>query len=144
MSRTLLIFSLSYLALAGPTSLSFAAEFKLQDTQDHNLDILQDGQLVGRYMYALDLSNRDARHDTYKPYLHLFDPTGERPITKGAGGRFTHHRGIFRGWSKLNLDGKSYDTWHMKGNVQEHTKFINSKADSDGATFTSVILFHTD
>jgi hypothetical protein len=118
--------------------------FQLKDTAGQHLDVLHNGTLVGRYMYALDLSSSERRHDTYKPFLHVFDPQGSAPITKGPGGRYTHHRGIFRGWSRLSLNNKSYDTWHMRGVVQKHLEFTEQQADQDGASFGSQIRFQTD
>lgn len=61
------------------------------------------------------------------------------PITKGAGGSFTHHRGIFVGWNKLNVAGKGYDRWHMKGGEQVHRKFLEQTASEGSATFTSLV-----
>jgi hypothetical protein len=144
MNRQYLVSSLVCLALAGSASTSYPAEFELQNTEGQYMDVLRNGQILARYMYALDLSDGDTRHETYKPFLHVFDPDGDQPITKGAGGQFTHHRGVFRGWSKLRLGGTSYDTWHMRGNVQEHIEFIDANADGKGATFTSVIRFRLD
>jgi hypothetical protein len=144
MNHRRFVFTLIGLAVAGLGSQLSAAEFQLQEFEGQFMDVLHDGTIVGRYMIALDLSDGDTRHETYKPFLHIFDPQGQQPITKGAGGQFTHHRGIFRGWSKLTLDGKSYDTWHMKGNVQEHVQFTDTSVDSSGAAFTSVIQFRLD
>lgn len=118
--------------------------FQLKDAKGDHLDVVYRGKPIRRFMYALDLSSGDRRHETYKPYLHVFNPSGEQPITKGAGGQYTHHRGIFRGWSKLQLEGKRFDTWHMKNVVQEHLRFEEMKAQKDKATFTSVIRFRTD
>ena len=64
-------------------------------------------------MYAHDVSTPERRLETYKPYLHVFDADGTAPITKGAGGDFTHHRGIFIGWNKISVGGKTMDRWHM-------------------------------
>lgn len=104
-----------------------------------SLDIVCDGKTVGRYMYAHDTSTPALRHDTYKPYLHVFDVQGKAPITKGPGGLFTHHRGIFIGWNKIGFKGKSYDRWHMSGGEQVHQAFSARQADADHATFTSVV-----
>jgi len=123
-----------------PSASAVGADYELQDTAGRHLDVLQDGTLVARYMYALDLSSGKTRHETYKPFLHVFDPQGETPITKGPGGRFTHHRGVFRGWSRLTLGDAKYDTWHMKGVVQKHLRF----AEREGASFSSVISYQTD
>lgn len=73
---------------------------------------------VGRFMMAYDPSDPKKREETYKPYLHLLDPETGQPITKGAGGEFTHHRGIFIGWNKLTVAGKAFDRWHMIGGEQ--------------------------
>ncbi|WP_395139916.1 DUF6807 family protein [Armatimonas sp.] len=73
---------------------------------------------VGRFMTAYDISDPKKREETYKPYLHIIDPETGQAITKGAGGEFTHHRGIFIGWNKLTVNGKTYDRWHMTGGEQ--------------------------
>lgn len=114
------------------------ADFELKDTPGKHLDILQDGKLVGRYMYALDKSTKETLHDTYKPYLHVFDAEGKNSITKGPGGQFTHHRGIFIGWNKIGHGGKNYDRWHMSGGQIIHQKFLEQKADANQATITSL------
>ena len=113
--------------------------FSFKDTAGEHLDVLLDGKVVARYMYAYDTSDKDRLHVTYKPYLHVFDAEGKAPITKGPGGQYTHHRGIFVGWSKLTCDGKGYDRWHMKGGEQVHQKFSKQEATANGAVFTSVI-----
>ncbi|MBI1321405.1 MAG: hypothetical protein GC168_20980 [Candidatus Hydrogenedens sp.] len=63
----------------------------------------------------------DKKHaeETYKVYTHLMDFAGEKPITKGAGGKFTHHRGLFIGWKDTMVDGRDYDTWHMSNCYQQ-------------------------
>jgi methane monooxygenase PmoA-like len=116
--------------------------FALKDTPGDHLDVLLDGKVVGRYMYAHDTSTPERLHDTYKPYLHVFDAEGKAPITKGPGGLYTHHRGIFIGWNKITANGKTYDRWHMKDKQGSgeivHQKFGEQKAGSDRASFTSV------
>lgn len=82
------------------------------------VDLHLAGRLVGRYMVAHDVSSKKRHQETYKPFLHLFDPAGEHPITKGAGGEYTHHRGIFIGWMKMGFEGKTLDRWHMIGGDQ--------------------------
>jgi hypothetical protein len=108
----------------------------------HTLDVVCDGKTVGRYMYAHDTSTPALRHDTYKPYLHVFDAEGKSPITKGPGGLFTHHRGIFLGWNKISFNGKNYDRWHMSGGEQVHQSFAARQADADSATLTAVVHWH--
>ena len=84
-----------------------AAQLEIKDTKGKHLDVLSGDKVLVRYMYEYDTSTDEKKHATYKPYLHVFDAAGKAPITKGPGGQFTHHRGIFIGWSKLGFNGKS-------------------------------------
>lgn len=121
------------------------AEEPFQDEAGKHLDILQGDKPLVRYMYQFDNSSPDARHDTYKVYHHVFDPSGKSFITKGPGGRYTHHRGIFIGFSKLQHGGKTHDLWHMKGNASLiHQKFLAKQADGQSATVSSLIHWDVD
>ncbi len=60
-----------------------------------------------------DDASKEARERTYKVYTHIMDFDGEAPITKGAGGLYTHHRGLFIGWRETIVGRTTYDTWHM-------------------------------
>jgi hypothetical protein len=112
--------------------------FAFNDKAGEYLDVLLDGKIVARYMYAHDTSTKEKRVETYKPYLHVFDAEGKAPITQGAGGKqFPHHRGIYIGWQKLGYEGKKYNFWEMAGGDIVHDKFTEQKADTDMATFTS-------
>ena len=95
---------------------AFAAEIKV--TPNEAVDVAQDGKVVARFMMAHDVSTPAKRLETYKPYLHVYDPSGTLRLTKGPGFEFTHHRGIMVGFMKITVDGKSYDRWHMKGGDQ--------------------------
>ena len=95
---------------------AFAADIKV--TPNEAVDVAQDGKVVARFMMAHDVSTPAKRLETYKPYLHVFDPSGALRLTKGPGFEFTHHRGIMLGFMKITVDGKSYDRWHMKGGDQ--------------------------
>lgn len=114
-----------------------AAEgFELQDIPGQSLEVKLDGKPVARYEYAYDA---ERLHDTYKPFLHVLDAAGKDPITKGPGGFYTHHRGIFIGWSKLTVAGKSYDLWGMGGGVQIHQKFLDQESGPERASFTAEV-----
>ena len=70
---------------------------------------------VVRYMYeALDDATPERREVTYKPYHHVFSPDGKTLLTKGPGGLYTHHRGIYFGFNRISYDGKQADTWHCR------------------------------
>jgi hypothetical protein len=112
--------------------------FSFKDTPGDHLDILLDGKIAGRFMYAHDESTPQRRLETYKPYLHVFDAEGKAPITKGPGGEYTHHRGIFIGWMKVTFDGKKYDAWHMPNSDIVTQKIVDEKASDDQASFTAI------
>lgn len=107
------------------------------DEKAGTLDIVRDGKPVLRYMFARDDSTPERRHETYKVYCHVFDPAGKQVITKGPGGKYTHHRGIFLGWNKLRADGKSYDLWHMHKNcTQTHREILAQRVEDDRAVLS--------
>ncbi|MBL8724285.1 MAG: PmoA family protein [Planctomycetes bacterium] len=55
-----------------------------------------------------------AQHDaTCKVYHHVYAPDG-RLLTKGLGGEFPHHRGLFVGWNQLTCGGATFDFWHCR------------------------------
>ena len=95
---------------------AFAADIKV--TPNEAVDVAQDGKVVARFMMSHDVSTPAKRLDNYKPYLHVFDPSGALRLTKGPGFNFTHHRGIMLGFAKITVDGKNYDRWHMSGGDQ--------------------------
>jgi len=128
-----------------------AAGFQFNDTKGQHLDVVLDGRTVARWMYAYDKTTPERLHETYKPYLHVFNAEGTQPITKGAGGRYSHHRGIFCGW-KVNAAGKTYDFWHILRDLKNcrknltkpshlmlHQKVLDQKAGPNQASFTALI-----
>src|SRR5678815_3798886 len=100
-------------------------------------DVLFDGKTVLRHMNEWEPARREL---TFKPYTHVFDFDGKEPITKGPGGDFTHHRGLFIGWNKTILDGVSYDFWHCNKVIRKHVKYLTDqeKADANSATMVTV------
>lgn len=101
--------------------------FAFKDTPGAHLDLLFAGRPVLRTMYAFDRSTPEKHHETYKVYTHVFDETGKELLTKGSGGLFTHHRGIFIGYSRTKFDGKGNDFWHLKkGEAIQHVTFLST------------------
>ena len=102
--------------------------FQFQDKEGLYTDVLYEDRPVMRYMYeALDTSSPERIGETYKVYHHVYDPTGERFVTKGPGGLFPHHRGLFYGFNKISytVDGQSMsaDIWHCRnGESQAHVE----------------------
>lgn len=86
------------------------------------------GRPVLRYMCKpLDPTNRV---ETYKVFHHLYNPAGTAIVTKGPGGRYTHHRGIFFGFSRCSYEGaKRVDTWHCGGDTYlSHEGYLAQEA----------------
>ena len=76
---------------------------------------------------ALDDESAERRAETCKVYHHLFSPTGCCLITKGPGGLYPHHRGLFYGFNKISYgDGQTADVWHCRdGESQTHEETIS-------------------
>ena len=130
------------LLLAAAGSAVAADGFK--DHPGSHLDILHNGKPLVRYMYAYDLSSPQRRVESYKPWHHVLDPAGKDVITKGSGGKFTHHRAIYIGWSKLAHGGKSHDLWHMKSKAaQVHKGFLKQEAGPQRSVLSSRIHWLT-
>ena len=71
--------------------------------------------------------DKDQREQTYKVFTHVYDFDGKAPITKGAGGKYTHHRGLFIGWKDTLVGGEDYDTWHMPNCYQRHVEWLTAE-----------------
>ncbi len=67
------------------------------------------------------------REETYKVFTHLYDFNGENLLTKGSGGLYTHHRGLFIGWMKTAFGDETVDTWHMRGCYQTHVEWLEQR-----------------
>jgi methane monooxygenase PmoA-like len=109
--------------------------FRWKPAQHDQLDLLWvsggKGIPVLRYMFApLDESNKDKRSETFKPYHQVFALDGETLLTKGTGGLYPHHRGLFFGFNKVTYDGgKKADVWHCTGDAYEsHESFDEESA----------------
>jgi hypothetical protein len=85
---------------------------------------------VLKYVYeALDASSPERRELTYKVFHHVFDPTGTFLVTKGAGGLYPHHRGLFFGFNRISYGSQQADTWHCHhGESQTHESFRSMEA----------------
>ena len=109
-----------------PTS---KADFHWTNTGKHAELAFADRPIM-RYMYeALDKSSPERIGETYKVYHHVYDPRGKRFVTKGAGGKFPHHRGLFFGFNRISYgDGQRADIWHCRnGESQAHNRFVSTE-----------------
>lgn len=86
------------------------------------------GKPVIKLMQAsLDNSSPERRAETYKVFHHVYAPNSNRLLTKGPGGLFPHHRGIFFGYNRISYvtaDGQTMnaDTWHCKNGASQTRK----------------------
>jgi hypothetical protein len=82
--------------------------------------------------------------ETYKVYTHIYDFEGKSPITKGAGGKYTHHRGLFIGWKDTLIGDKDYDTWHMSNCSQAHIAWLELTGGADSASQVEEIRWNDE
>lgn len=69
------------------------------------------------------------REEAYKVYHHVYDPAGTRFITKGPGGKYPHHRGLFFGYRNVTYgDGQKANTWSGRTTPQTHAGFLAQEA----------------
>lgn len=106
--------------------------FRWSDSEGKARELAYGDRPVMRYMYErIDNSTPERRGETYKVYHHVFDPRGTRLVTKGPGGLFPHHRGLFYGFNRIQYaEGKKKaDTWHCNnGEFQSHEQFVGEDA----------------
>jgi len=105
--------------------------FRWEEKPGEFIELKYDMRPVLRYMcLTFDDSTKAQRDLSYKVFHHLYDPEGQRFVTKGAGGQFPHHRGLFFGFNKITYgDNKKADIWHCTGDAhQTHEKVIASEA----------------
>lgn len=102
--------------------------FRWKDEPGQHAELSCGGRPVLRYVYkALD---PQAREETYKVFHHLYDPAGTRFVTKGPGGKYSHHRGLFFGFSRVSYgQNQRVDTWGCGGGAhQSHEGFLAQEA----------------
>lgn len=105
--------------------------FNWSDPSGAFVELRHSDQVSLRYMYeTIDESTPDRRAETYKVYHHVFDPTGKTLLTKGPGGLFPHHRGLFYGFNRVSYgEARKADTWHCtNGAYQSHEGFLSTEA----------------
>ncbi|WP_425395257.1 DUF6807 family protein [Aeoliella sp.] len=144
--RSFALAALSTVLVAPISQADEAAAYSWNNNEaEHYAELSHNGSPLVRYMYTpLDESSDEKRAETYKPYLHVYSPDGSQIITKGPGGLYPHHRGIYFGFNKITYgDGKKCDTWHCtQGAYEQHQDFDSMEADGDKGSFVSEITWH--
>ncbi len=116
---------------------SFVFEDKNSELSSINLA----GKPVLQFVHPM-LKDGKGRENSYKPFHHLFDNNGVL-VSKGPGGQFTHHRGIFLGFSKVTYGGNiKVDIWHCKDDThQAFDKVLLRESGAVLATEKDLILW---
>ncbi len=133
------------LLLLSLSSAAVAAEYHWVNEPGKYAELRHGEKPVVRYMYeAIDTSSEEAREKTYKPYLHVYSPDGQTLLTKGPGGLFPHHRGIYYGFNKVTYgDGLKCDTWHCTGKAHQLNKeIVSTTANEYGGKIEVLIEWH--
>jgi hypothetical protein len=103
--------------------------FSWNDSAGKHVELLFAKRPVLRYMYQAYENDPAKRDLNNKPFHHLFDPTGQRLVTKGSGGFETHHQGLFFGFTSCAFDGGKCNTWYCHDGEHElHKKFVSQIA----------------
>lgn len=139
-------FILPKLALGKSVTLTAtAADYKKPKFQWHDdgsaeAELQFEGKPVVKFMYeAVDDSSPKKRAETYKVFHHVYSPDGSRLLTKGPGGKFPHHRGIFFGFNRISYNGKSADTWHCRDQAAQISKaVVNLETQSHGRSLSVI------
>ncbi len=85
---------------------------------------LQSAGSEGRPLLRLETAfDRADFERTSKPIWHLFLPGTDVQLTKGVGGEFSHHRGLFLGFNKTTIGGTTFDFWHCPDAGQRHAGY---------------------
>ncbi|HMO85613.1 MAG TPA: PmoA family protein, partial [Lacipirellulaceae bacterium] len=133
-------FAVVVLIFAASRSVSFAqaAEGFAWEAGEWETTLLYDGRPALRYMHRpYDDSSAGAREETIKPFWHVYSPDGQVLLTKGAGGLYTHPRGLFYGFNKVTYGGgRTCDVWHCTdGAHQAHVAELSSDANEHRASY---------
>ena len=141
----LFVLCLSLSTLVPSHQATAADGFQWKPAEADHIDLEYNGKPALRYMMpTLDESSPEKRNETFKPYHHVFSPDGQTLLTKGPGGLYPHHKGIFYGFNKITYgDGKTCDTWHCTGKAfQSHEEVLKSETKIDDAWHKTAIDWH--
>ena len=100
-------------------------DYQWDDNKKSEMELKQGDTPIAKLMYEnVDDSSPERRSETYKVYHHVYAPGSDVLLTKGAGGLFPHHRGIFFGYNKITYgENRKADVWHCKKGESQVSKF---------------------
>ena len=98
--------------------------FRLVVDTEHTREIRFGDRKILRCMHeSIDRSSKERIGETYKVFHHVYDPTGEFYVTKGPGGLFPHHRGLFFGFNRISYGEngeQKADIWHCRNGERQN------------------------
>ncbi len=101
----------------------YTDDYTWEQVDEHSTRLVFDDNPVIQYEHPV--FDPDDIEGTKKPYHHVFEPTGDDLITKGPGGLYSHHRGIFYGYNHIYINDERIDIWHANdGERSEHVEVI--------------------
>ncbi len=106
--------------------------FRFEQPGEGQRDLYFGDSPVYRYVTGYD----PARHEeTFRTFHHLHHFGGDGFLTKGPGGLYSHHRGVFLGWNQIRDGDRTWDFWHgSDGESQRHRKHL-AEREQLGAVF---------
>jgi len=100
--------------------------FSWQDKPEEYAELSCAGRPVVRYMCKPpDPKNVE---ETCKVFHHVYDPAGTRFVTKGPGGKYTHHRGLFFGYCNITYEGGRAGNWGCGTSWLAHAGLLAQEA----------------
>jgi len=137
--------ALSAYLLAGCVSLFGAEAFQWDEPTPGQFRLRLGEAPVITCMTAYDDSTPEKREETYKVYTHVYGPGTGDLITKGPGGLYPHHRGIYLGWNHTIVGKDSFDFWHCPTESKVHQRLEGKpllKNEADSASIQMRVLWN--
>ena len=101
--------------------------FSWKEVADEYAELSLVGKPIVRYI-CKTLTDENCE-EAYKVYHHVYNPAGTRFITKGPGGKYPHHRGLFFGYCHVTYGGgQKANTWAGQTTPQTHAGFLAEEA----------------
>ncbi len=119
-------------------------DFQWDDNKSSEMQLKHGDTPIAKLMYEkVDDSSPERRAETYKVYHHVYAPGSNVLLTKGAGGLFPHHRGIFFGYNRISYgENSKADVWHCKKGESQISEFSHGSGGQVFGRTTSVIRWN--
>lgn len=117
---------------------SVYAQFQLRDINDKSVELLDNGSPVFVLNYGMMLKPGVNPDRTRCCYLSpVYAPNGV-VLTDDFPKDHPHHRGIFWAWPVVNVEGKTYDVWTIKGMLAHFDRWVTKQAQGSQATLAFI------